>query len=67
MNRTIKINLEIPLAQRGNFDVITKGLDRVADNFSLQDLTALLFHGKIEKTVGDIKVEYRIDIHSRNR
>lgn len=60
MKRTIKINLEIPLIQRGNFDVITKGLNSVSNNFSLLDLEKLLNLGKVEKTVGEIKVEYDI-------
>jgi hypothetical protein len=60
MKRTIKISLEIPLVQRGNFDVITKGLDNVANDFSILDLTELLHTGKIEKNVNDIKVEYKV-------
>lgn len=60
MKRTIKISLEIPLVQRGNFDVITKGLDNVAKNFSILDLTELLHTGKVEKNVNDIKVEYKV-------
>lgn len=60
MKRIIKISLEIPLVQRGNFDVITKGLDNVSNDFSLLDLTELLNTGKVEKTVNDIKVEYKV-------
>lgn len=60
MIRHVQIRLKIPLEPRRNFDVITKGLDKTANNFSLLDLDRLLKSGKLQKNVDGIEMEFEL-------
>ncbi len=65
MNRNISIKVVVPCVNRGNFDMVTCGLEAASKDFSLFDLSKIINGEKINRQIvthlGVITVQYELN------